>query len=113
MVCSSKSESAQTKNIMDTAHPRGVASHPIHPPPPTPHDQPLRSSLAAVKVRSTMHILPLTISLLTSSKIGRPKSFYRFTSKPFQLQEMVSQGDTKMGLEQPETFGEQLSAVIE
>ena len=32
MVCSSKSESAQMKNIMDTVHPRGVASHPIHPP---------------------------------------------------------------------------------
>ena len=32
MVCSSKSERAQTKNIMETAHPRGVASHPIHPP---------------------------------------------------------------------------------
>ena len=31
MVCSSKSESAQTKNIMDTAYPRGVASHPITP----------------------------------------------------------------------------------
>ena len=36
MVCSSKSERAQTKNIMGTAHPRGVASHPIHPPPPPP-----------------------------------------------------------------------------
>ena len=29
-------QSVQTKNVMDTAHPRGVASHPIHPP-----DQPL------------------------------------------------------------------------
>ena len=35
-------QSAQTKNIMDTAHPMGVASHPIHPiHPPTPPDQPL------------------------------------------------------------------------
>ena len=29
MVCSSKS---QQKNIMETANPRGMASHPIHPP---------------------------------------------------------------------------------
>ena len=45
MDCSSKSERAQTKNIMETAHPRGggggVASHPIHP-----LDQPLASPKA-------------------------------------------------------------------
>ena len=29
-------QSAQTKNIMDTGHPRGVASHPIHPPVSAP-----------------------------------------------------------------------------
>ena len=33
MVCSSISESAQRISIMDTAHPRGVASHQIHSPP--------------------------------------------------------------------------------
>jgi len=33
MICSSKSESAHTRiSIMNTAHPRNVASHPIHPP---------------------------------------------------------------------------------
>ena len=32
MFCSSKSESAQRKNIMDTAYPRGVTSHPLDQP---------------------------------------------------------------------------------
>ena len=36
LVCSSKSESAQT---METAHQRGLASHPIHPPGSAPGDR--------------------------------------------------------------------------
>ena len=51
MVCSSKSESAQTKNIMDTAHPRGAASHPIHPPLDQPLDCTIQPKSIAIACR--------------------------------------------------------------
>ena len=73
MVCSSKSESAQTKNIMDTAHPRGVASHPIHPLTclylasfPLPRPRPMQ--VFGWTPSSRMHICVLGVKIYTAAR---------------------------------------------